>query len=285
LKLLGVAIKGRVQIRTTFAEDTPPIDGDSTQVHQALVNLVTNAAQAIGEGTGAIDVRVDGYVVGPGARSDAPELREGSYARVTVSDDGPGIEVKTLRRVFEPFFTTKPAGVGTGLGLSVVHGVMKGHGGAVTVKSEVGKGTTFELLFPAAAAARAVRAHAPVAAAPARRILFVDDDEALVFLARRAFSRLGHGVVAHSTAAEALEEFERRPAEFDVVVTDIHMPDLGSAALVRAMRRIRPDVRVVMTAGVLGPDDVALAQSLGVVQILEKPQSLDDLAHLIHVGV
>jgi CheY-like chemotaxis protein len=191
----------------------------------------------------------------------------------------------TLRHIFEPFFTTRSGHGGTGLGLSVVHGIMKSHRGAVTVKSELGHGTRFELLFPAASSITA----APTGASPPltadartrRRILFVDNDEALVFLARRAFSRLGHHIAAFTSPREALREYERHPGDFDVVVTDIEMPDLDGPALVRALRRISKDVKIVMMSGCIRPENVTTARELGVDQLFEKPQSLDELAKLV----
>ncbi len=280
LKLLTTTIKRTTKLRTTVVGEVPRIQGDSTQIHQVIMNLVTNAAHAIGDRGGAIEVRFDRCDVAPGARADAPQLAEGRYARITVRDDGPGIDAKTLQRIFEPFFTTKPVGEGTGLGLSVVHGIMKNHRGAVTVHSEVGTGTSFELLFP-------VCEQPPVAAptttppATGQRVLFVDDDEAIVFLARRAFSRLGHRLAGFSSSVEALHEFERHPGEFDLVITDLAMPQLDGPALIRELRRIRPDLRIVVTSGHVRPQDVSIANALGVTEVLEKPQSLADLANLV----
>jgi CheY-like chemotaxis protein len=149
------------------------------------------------------------------------------------------------------------------------------------VKSELGRGTTFELLFPAA---KPVTAEPPPPAAEVRvqrRILFVDNDEALVFLARRAFSRLGHHIAAFTNPREALREYERHPGDFDVVVTDIEMPELDGPALVRALRRISKDVKIVMMSGCIRPENEVTARELGVDQLFEKPQSLDELAKLV----
>ena len=282
LKLLRAALRNTVLFRTAFGDDAPRIDGDSTQIHQVVMNLVTNAAHALGEGGGTIDVALDACVIGPEARTDVPELADGVYARLTVSDDGCGMSADTMRRIFEPFFTTRAIGDGTGLGLSVVHGIIKSHHGAVAVRSELGKGTTFELLFPASKAALA--RSAPPTATPeprARRVLFVDDDEALVFLARRAFSRLGHQIAGYTSSREALREYERHPGDFDIVVTDVAMPDLDGPSLVKALRRISSDVKIVMTSSCIRPEHVEIARELGIDRVFEKPQSLDDLAQLV----
>jgi PAS domain S-box-containing protein len=281
LDLSRVTLNPKTALELSFASDTPRILGDSTQVHRAIVNLISNAAQAIGDAPGRIEVRGERCEIAPGARSDAPEA-EGAYAKVTVRDDGPGIPADTLRRVFEPFFTTKPLGRGTGLGLSVVHGVMKAHKGVVTVQSEVGRGTTFELLFPAAPAQSGAT---PGAANGGRRILFVDDDEALVVLVRRAFSRLGHRVSAFSKPLDALDAFRKSPDDFDVVVIDHDMPELDGPALIRQLRQVRPSFPVILTAESLRPDHAAIAEKLGLTRLLERPASPNDLAKLVELQI
>jgi CheY-like chemotaxis protein len=191
------------------------------------------------------------------------------------------MDERTLRRIFEPFFTTKPGGEGTGLGMSVVHGIVKSHDGAVTVESEIGRGTTFKLYFPAAH--QVPHAATPDASAARRgqRVLFVDDDEALVVLAQRAFSRLGHEISGHSSSREALRDYASQPTEFDVVVTDITMPELDGPGLVRELRLVDPKVKIVLTSRCLSDDDVRIAKDLGVDQLLEKTRSFDDLARLV----
>jgi PAS domain S-box-containing protein len=273
LKLIRSSLRGIIQLRSTFAPDTPPIRGDSTQIHQVVLNLVTNARQAIGDNSGLIELRLEVCEVGREGRGDAPELAEGRYARLTVSDSGSGMDAYTARRAFEPFFTTKPPGEGTGLGLSVVHGIVESHGGVVRVQSKPGQGTTFELFFPACDKPRTAR----------RRVLFVDDDQAVVFLARRAFSNLGFEVSAHVSSVDALDEFRRRPTDFDVVVTDLTMADLDGLGLIRQLRQIRPDTRIVVTSSAVRPEDVAQARALGVSEIFDKPQSVGDLARLIQL--
>jgi signal transduction histidine kinase len=150
LKLLSATVKAGVRWKASFPGGTPRIYGDATQIHQVIMNLFNNAAYAIGDNDGVVQVTLAGCSLSAAALHDAPELRAGAYARLTVSDDGCGMDERALRRVFEPFFTTKPAGEGTGLGMSVVHGIVKGHEGAVTVESEVGRGTTFQVYFPGA---------------------------------------------------------------------------------------------------------------------------------------
>jgi PAS domain S-box-containing protein len=281
LKLLAPTVKGGVRWRTSFRVGAPRISADATQIHQVVMNLASNAAYAIGDDDGLVEVELAGCSLAAAELNGAPELAAGSYVRLTVRDDGCGMDERTLRRIFEPFFTTKPAGEGTGLGMSVVHGIVKSHDGALTVESEIGRGTTFNLYFPAADPAR--RGATRNASAPRRGqgVLFVDDDEALVVLARRAFSRLGHEISAHSSSREALLDYASHPTQFDVVVTDIRMPELDGPSLVRELRRLDPKVKIVLTSGYLSEDDVRIANDLGVDQLLEKTQSFDDLARLV----
>ncbi|MBK8171464.1 MAG: PAS domain S-box protein [Sandaracinaceae bacterium] len=283
VRLVSVTLKPNVKLRTHFASDLPIVRSDSTQIHQVVVNLVTNAAQAIGDSPGEIDLRLESVFIAAGTRRDLPDADEGPYVQLTVQDTGAGMDMSTQKRVFEPFFTTKASGVGTGLGLSVVHGIVKNHGGFVTLQSEVGKGSTFSLFLPALTELATGKKSGPIEQVRkgSLRILFVDDDEALVILARRAFAHLGHRVTAYCSSQQALEDFRQRAQEFDVIVTDIKMPVLDGPALVRALRQIRPDVRVVLMSGALRPEDEAMAKELNVTRLFEKPQSLYDLAKLV----
>src|SRR5262249_21189182 len=163
---------------------------------QILMNLVTNAAHAIGARPGIVEVVVDNVVAGDELMSMARELRAGRHARISISDDGCGMDKATLARVFDPFFTTKPSGQGTGLGLSVVHGIVKNHQGAITVYSEPGKGSTFRVYLPAATIREAEPAPLPEGVGPGHRerILYIDDDEAVVLLTTNLLERLGYQV-------------------------------------------------------------------------------------------
>jgi CheY-like chemotaxis protein len=202
-----------------------------------------------------------------------------------VRDDGCGMDKATLDRVFEPFFTTKAPGQGVGLGLSVVHGIMQNHGGAITVYSEPGKGTAFHLYFPAAAGEAAAEPGpmpAEVARASGERVLFVDDEEALVFLAERTLQRMGYRVSGHTDPLRALEAFRSQPGEFDVVVTDLSMPGMSGADLARALLELRPDVPIVMTSGYVRAEDVESARRLGIRAVILKPNTVEELGATLH---
>ncbi len=284
LRLLRATLPATIELETRLSSDTPKISADASQIHQVLMNLVTNASHAMASRCGVLSVTTERLLVDATRADESPELREGAYACISVSDTGSGMDAATLARAFEPFFTTKPKGQGTGLGLSVVHGIMQSHHGSVTLESAPERGTTFRLYFPAAAA----RAEEPVEARPepprsaGHHILYVDDEEALVFLATRMLPRSGYRVTAYSDALRALSDFRARANDFDAVVTDISMPGLSGPDLVRELWAIRPDVPVLMTSGCISAEDVECARRLGVGDLLLKPNSIDELTHALH---
>jgi len=280
LDLVRVSLPAGIQIHIEPKPSLPPVAADSTQIHQIVINLVTNAAHAIGDRRGLIDIKLEAVTFDAEHTSLAPSLQAGRYLRLSVSDDGCGMDIATQRRIFDPFFTTKPIGLGTGLGLWVVHDIMKSHGGAIAVYSELGKGTVFHLYFPAAISA--VQA-AAVEARPAlrqhnERLLYVDDEEALIFLAQLGLQRLGYQVSGYTDADLALREFQARPNEFDAVITDVSMPGMSGFELAQALLAVRPDVPIVMTSGFVRPEDQEKAQRIGVRSLTLKPHTIEDLS-------
>jgi CheY-like chemotaxis protein len=245
------------------------------------MNLVTNAAQAIGDRPGRIEIALEPATV-DSERATA-ELRSGDYARITVADDGCGMDRDIVERIFDPFFTTKPAGEGTGLGLSVVAGIMKSHGGAVNVYSEKSKGSVFRLYFPATADLEQTLPAKKVMATTARgqRVLYIDDDEFLVSLVKRKLTRLGYMVTCEQDPKAALALFLHNPQLFDVVVTDLSMPGLRGFDLAREMLAVRPDLPVIVASGYVRPEDQAAAREIGVRELVLKPNTSDDLGALL----
>jgi PAS domain S-box-containing protein len=282
IQLLRATLPAMIEIRSQFAADAPVIAADATQIHQIVVNLGTNAAHAIGERSGVIELRVEGVTVGDDFGA-SPELAPGRYTRLSVSDDGSGMDRATMERIFDPFFTTKPPGEGTGLGLSVVYSIMKSCLGAVTVYSALGKGTTFHLYFPATAGALdAPLANAtPTARGRGETIMYVDDDKALVLLVVRVLKKLGYEVGGYTDSAAALADFRLQPGKFDAVVTDLSMPDLSGFDLARELRAIRPDVPIIMTSGYARPQDQEAAARLGIVELILKPDTVDELGRAL----
>jgi CheY-like chemotaxis protein/anti-sigma regulatory factor (Ser/Thr protein kinase) len=272
-----------IEIRTAYADEVPVVSADASQIHQVIMNLITNAAHAIAGRVGLINVGLETVDVNEQLLHASIDLREGRYVRLAVSDDGCGMDQAMLERIFDPFFTTKPAGQGTGLGLSVVHGIMRGHNGAVTVYSQPGKGTTFHLYFPAATAQMRVdqTEQREVARVRTERVLYVDDEASLVLLARRALERLGYQVTGHHDPAQALHDFNARPEAFDVVVTDLSMPGMSGFELARGVLAARPDIPLLMTSGYVRPQDEEAAHNIGVRAVILKPNTVDDLGKML----
>lgn len=281
--LARAALPAMVEVRQEYADDLPRVLADPSQIHQVVLNLATNAAHAI-QSHGTITVRLEEVAVTRDFAETTAALRTGRYVRLSVQDTGSGIPSGILERVFDPFFTTKDPGVGTGLGLSVVHGIVTSHGGAVTVYSEEGRGTTFHVYLPVAESL-ATPSPDEEPAAPAngagQRVLYVDDEEALVSLAQRYLTRMGYAVTGYVQPTEALEAFRAEPAQYDVVVTDLSMPLMTGFELVRKLRDIRADVPVVMLSGYVRDEDARAADDLGVRVFLSKPSSVEELARVL----
>jgi PAS domain S-box-containing protein len=280
LKLIRATLPARIRIETRFAADVPPARVDSVQIHQVIVNLATNAAHAIGQKNGTIHVCLDAVNVSADDRHGVGKLEEGTYLRLYVSDTGCGMDRATLNRIFDPFFTTKKQGEGTGLGLSVVHGIVTSHNGAISVTSQPEQGTAFHLYFPVATEAPEAMVDAPKEPTQTRsgHILYVDDEEALVFLATRLLERCGYRVSGFTNAITALKQFRENPVEFDVLVTDLSMPGMSGFELTEEIHRTRSDIPVVLTSGYLQAEDQEKAEKLGIRETIQKPATADKLA-------
>jgi PAS domain S-box-containing protein len=282
-KLLRAAIPSGVELHFKVAPDIPDVLADPTQIHQILLNLCTNSWQAMHGGVGRIEITLDSVTVGDEAAGLNDEPSPGRYARLSVTDTGAGMDEPTLKRIFDPFFTTKDVGQGTGLGLAVVHGIMRVLGGAIEVESRRGRGTTFRLYFRAAKAGPGGQSAAP---GEARRgngehILFLDDEEALAFLTRRALERDGYRVTAFTKTEEALEELRARPEAFDLVVTDLNMPGRSGLEVAKEIHALRPDLPVVLASGYVTKEVHARARAAGVRDVIYKPNAVDELARTV----
>jgi CheY-like chemotaxis protein len=214
------------------------------------MNLGTNASHAMREQNGTLTVTLDDFVVSQGGDPEIPQLQPGPYLRLAVSDTGHGMEPAVMERIFEPFFTTKPVGEGTGLGLSVVHGIIKSHGGDITVSSQPGKGTTFAIFLPRneSNADPVAETEEPLHGSR-ERILVVDDEEPLANMMQQKLTRLGYEVVAHIDSVAALKEFQSAPQRFDLVITDQSMPRLTGADLAREITRLRENTPIILCSG------------------------------------
>ena len=285
LNLLRSTLPASISLRQDFAKNTPHVLADAGQVHEAIVNLTTNAAYAIGTRAGSIEYRLEPVQVGEELAQSMPGIKEGRYARLTVTDSGCGMDPDTLERIFDAFYTTKPVGEGTGLGLSMVYGTMRSHGGAVTVENSPGKGSIFALYFPAAtekAQEEGQGAPAQVLLSVGKRVLYVDDEEALVLLASRVLSRLGHQISSFTDPKEALAAFRARPQDYDVVVTDLSMPQMSGFEFAGQVLGVRPGMPVLMMTGHVRADDETNARTIGIREVILKPTTMDDLCRILN---
>ncbi len=297
VRLLRATLPARLTLEAQCDASVPAVLADATQVQQVVINLATNAMQAMRDGPGRIGIRLDAVRLDAALADEHPALRAmiekhaGNAVRLAVSDEGPGMDEATRARIFEPFFTTKPVGEGTGLGLSVVHGIVKDHEGAITVASQPGKGTTFTVYLPVAGAGasetQTQAASRTAAGSPARtpaggrRILYLDDDDALVFLARRLLERRGYRISGYTDQEEALAALRADPAGFDLVVTDYNMPGLSGLDVARAVRAIRADLPVAVASGFIDEALSAQAESAGVRELIFKADAAEDLCEAL----
>jgi PAS domain S-box-containing protein len=285
VKLLRATLPAGVELVASLAADAPSVLADPTQIHQILMNLCTNAWHAMENDRGRIDIRLDSVVLGDEAGRIDAELSPGRYAHLSVKDSGKGMDTDTRERIFEPFFTTKAVGEGTGLGLSVVHGIMRGYAGAISVDSQPGRGATFHLYFPAvdAAAATAGAEQAPASSPRGRgqQVLYLDDDESLVILVQRTLERKGYRVAGYTDAAEALQALAADPRRFDLVVTDYSMPGMSGLDVAREVARIRPGLPVAVTSGYISDELREQAPQAGVRELIYKPDSAEDLCDTV----
>ena len=280
LTLIRASLPTTIAIRRYLAPDAGLVLADATQIHQMLMNLCANAEYAMRETGGSLEMRVGAVEISPTSDAVPPALKPGAYVRVTVGDTGPGIPADVIDRIFEPFFTTKDAGEGTGMGLAIVHGIVTGHDGVITVNSTPGTGTTFSIYFPRLADAVPVEPHAPEAELHqgTGRILFVDDEEMLALLGKGLLERLGYDVVAYTDSRDALNAFRAAPHHFDLVITDQTMPQLTGATLIQELRQIRADIPIILCTGfshMINPDK---ARALGVDAFVMKPGVSQELA-------
>lgn len=296
-RLLRVTLPPAIELQVHAPLDLPCMLADPTQVEQALFNLITNAVHALGDSRGLISMSAS-LSVSEQRLCDRLGLQLGDYVVITVQDNGPGIPADTLQRIFEPFFTTKPVGQGTGLGLAVVHGVMRTHGGAVDVISRRGEGCTFSLYFPATGLDSALAPPSPPArnlttctvpsasTAPAadehrKHVMYVDDDQALVSLVQRLLRRRGYQVTGFLDPREATQALRQDPHAYDLVVTDYNMPGYCGVDLVRDSKSIRPDLPVALASGYVTADIEAQAIAAGALALIHKPNDVDELCETV----
>ncbi len=282
LKLIRAALPSTIELHQHISQEIMCIRSNPTELHQVLMNLCTNAAHAMHMTGGLISVWAEPVQIDTDFVTRHPELRPGPHVRLCVRDSGHGIEPKSQERLFEPFYTTKGAGEGTGMGLALVHGIVASHNGLITVESTIGEGTTFTIYFPCTAeASQEERPLDTLIFQGQGRILFVDDELALVRLGCAILERLGYESLPYTQSGEALQAFRDAPQDFDLVITDQTMPQMTGITLSRELRRIRPDIPIILCTG-LGHDiNEDSARSLGINALLMKPLTMQDVSSTV----
>ena len=282
LKMLRAILPKTIEIRQNLPANGR-VMADSTQIHQVVMNLCSNAAHAMGERGGVLDVSLNKVYVHEGAEALALDLPPGPYLRLSVSDTGHGMTPEVLERIFDPYFTTKEKGRGTGLGLSVVHGIVKSHKGAITCKSIPGEGTTIDIYLPEIEFKK--EAAAPRSGTSClngtERILFVDDEQILGKAVKEGLRYLGYRVVTRTSSIEALDLFRKHPDQFDMVITDIIMPVMSGDRLAQEMLKIRHNIPVILCTGYSEQMTEEKAKELGAQELIMKPMEIRDLANTI----
>ena len=300
VRLLHATLPKTMSLKVKCAADTPAVLADAGQIQQVVLNLCNNAWYAtLGQALpGAIEIRLAACEREPDGTSDREsaydplgKLQPGRYACLSVRDNGAGMDAATRARLFEPFFTTKPVSEGTGLGLSVVHGIVRGHHGVIHVQSQTGEGTVFRIYFPEAGAPASL-AFAPdresvrAATAPAlhgdgAQVLYIDDDQAIVFLMKRLLERKGYRVSGYTDPNEALAAARAEPGRFDIAVTDYNMPGMSGLEVARALREIRADLPIVLSSGNITEELRDQAPGAGVSELVFKPNTVKELCEAV----
>ncbi|MDY0187157.1 MAG: response regulator [Syntrophus sp. (in: bacteria)] len=282
IKMLRATIPSTIQINQRIPDQSLMILADTTQMHQILMNLATNAFHAMRKQGGVLDIELAQEKIPPGKRHPSIHLATGEYARLRVKDTGHGIDSSILDRIFDPFFTTKGPGEGTGLGLSVVYGIVRDHGGRIHVASVPGEGTTISVYMPL------IEPEAPgdngdsePIPKGSERVLFVDDEAAILDVTKSMLTALGFHVTASQGSTEALELFRAQPDSFDIVITDMTMPHMRGDELAEELMKIRSDIPIILCTGYSDLISEVRAQEIGIRQFLMKPLSLGDLARAV----
>lgn len=281
LRLLRASLPSTVEIRPNIQSDSATL-ADPTQIHQVVMNLCANADFAMRDTGGILEVSLTDVSIDSAHKAHRLDLIPGDYLCLSVGDTGHGMPEDVKARIFEPFYTTKGRDKGTGMGLSVVHGIVKSHGGAITVESGPGKGSTFEVFLPKIEMKTALTADDNLALPTGdERILFVDDEKVLTDMGRQMLERLGYRVVCRTSSIEALELFKAQPGNFDLVITDMTMPNMTGDKLAAALMAIRPDFLVVLCTGFSEQITEEKAKKMGIREYILKPMVMNKLAQTV----
>ncbi len=286
LKFLRASLPTTVEIVQNITLPESMVVADPTQIHQILMNLCTNAVYAMKEKGGVLKVSLEDVFLNEGCMPQYKQLKQGKYIQITVSDTGHGISTEFLDRIFDPFFTLKKRGEGTGMGLSLVHGIVKDLEGAISVNSEPGKGSTFHVLLPKhEGEPDDLYVPATIQTKGHGRILFVDDEKNIVLTGRDLLERLGYEVVAAFDSHEALEVFKAGPEKFDLVLTDLTMPRMTGLELSKQLKEIKPDIPIVLCTGFSDGLTTEKIKNVGINELIMKPMIISELDAVIRKAI
>jgi two-component system cell cycle sensor histidine kinase/response regulator CckA len=280
--MLRSSLPATIKFNRKIQADSSVVLADPTHIHQVLVNLCTNAAHAMRDQGGLLEIMLKDVALESETRIGDELLGPGNYVKISVSDSGCGMDKEVLGRIFEPFFTTRKVNEGTGLGLSVVHGIIKSHDGAIAVSSAPGKGTTFDIFLPKIES-NEIQESQPLQPTTNGRevILLVDDEEMMVDVTGRILDRLGFDVVGKTSSLDALEAFQKEPDKFDLVITDQVMPNMTGTQLAEELISIRSDIPIILCSGF--PENVSPDQleKIGIREFIAKPITKDEIGKII----
>jgi len=281
IKFLRASLPTTVEIREHIRSDSL-VMADPTKIHQILMNLCTNAEHAMREKGGVLGVKLVDVELDTDFTADHPELKPGAYLELSISDTGHGIPSHTLDRIFDPFFTTKEKGEGTGMGLSVVHGIVGSYGGAILASSRPGKGSTFTVYLPVVERlSEPLVRDEEIIPTGRESILFVDDEPPIVDIGKQILESLGYDVTTRISSLEALELFKAEPDRFDLVITDLTMPNMAGDILAKELMRIRPGIPVILCTGYSVRINQQQAIALGIRAFVSKPMLIKEIAGVI----
>jgi CheY-like chemotaxis protein len=281
-RFLRATVPASIRIEVSTAAGCPPVTADASQIHQVLLNLGTNASHAMHR-TGGV-MRITIYPEEIAETSTYHQLVPGKYVRLDFSDTGHGMDEATRKRIFDPFFTTKELGQGTGLGLSMVHGILQAHQGGITVESAEGQGTTFSLFLPVAEVDEPAAdiVHVPATRGGGELVAIVDDEDLVRSFAQISLERAGYRVASFDRAQTCLDEIRGRIGEFSVLLTDQTMPGMNGMELAVAIRALAPTLPVIIMSGYYSRIAPEMLQQMGHVSLISKPFTNEELAHVVH---
>jgi len=282
MNLIRASFPSNIEIRQDLDTDCGTILADATQMHQIIMNLCTNSLHAMVDKGGILEVRLDALKLNPKKIKANANIKKGNYVRLTISDTGVGMDKQTINRIFEPFFTNKEVGSGSGLGLSVVHGIVNNYNGAIQVQSELGNGTIFMIYLPQHSAhGTEMNQVTEMTRKGNENILFVDDEKEITYMGKKMLESLGYTVDIRTDGFSALHEIQSHKRKYDLLVTDQNMPKMLGTDLVKRAKKIRPDLKVILITGYEDSIKEGSISEYDIAEIIMKPLILSEFSKTI----